>query len=208
MLPFLGPPKWTQVTLGSIRENGNPRTRGDHYWPCAPTLALHLSAMDFKVFVAVLLWAIQEDSAVLWPGNVQKSGAAVKNGTMTMRLLCWQPFKWFFLQSKDPCQQWLFSVTSPCLPPLSCIGYTVSPGSPSSPSKSAGRSFPSFQPCLSGVTWLESNSASRLGLNYFSHSPSSQSVLLVLPTPYIVVPLLMVKVCLRGAKTEWKEILV
>ena len=48
MLPFLGPPKWTQVTLGSIRENGNPRTRGDHYWPCGLTLALDLSAMILK----------------------------------------------------------------------------------------------------------------------------------------------------------------
>ena len=56
ILPFLGPPKWTQVLLGSIRENGNPRICGDHLgtWPIS---------QDFKVFVTVLLWAIQEDSA-------------------------------------------------------------------------------------------------------------------------------------------------
>ena len=51
MLPCLGPPKWTQVMLDSIRENGNPRTLGDHYRPHGPTLALDLSVRILK-----LLW--------------------------------------------------------------------------------------------------------------------------------------------------------
>lgn len=62
MLPCLGSPKWTQVMLGSIRENGNPRTRGDHYWPHGPTLALDLSVGILKFLWQFCFEQYKEDS--------------------------------------------------------------------------------------------------------------------------------------------------